>query len=73
MELEILKLIYDYSVNGKLVDLKFIDKITEIVVSKRSLSDYVRNVQFTNKLEKNDYAVVSASYNPLKKGNFSRL
>ena len=65
MELEILKLIYDYSVNGKLVDSKFIDKIIEIVVSRKSLNNYVRNVRFTNKLEKNDYAVVCAAYSPL--------
>lgn len=52
MELEIVKLIYDYSANGKLVDSKFIDKIIEIVVSKKSLNNYVRNVRFTNKLEK---------------------
>ena len=65
MELEILKLIYDYSVNGKLVDSKFIDKLIEIVVSKKSLNNYVRNVKFTNKLEKNDYRVYCAAYSPL--------
>lgn len=65
MELEILKLIYNYSVNRKLVDSKFIDKIIEIVVSKKSLHNYVHNVRFTNKLEKDDYAVTCAAYNPL--------
>lgn len=64
MELEILKLIYDYSANGKLADIKFVDKLIEIVVSKKSLNNYVRNVQFTNKLDKNDYEVVAATYNP---------
>lgn len=64
MEIDILKLIYDYSVNGKLVDLAFINIIIEIVVSKKSLNNYVRNVQFTNKLEKNDYSVACAAYNP---------
>ena len=66
MELEILKLIYDYTINRKLVDSKFIDKIIEIVVSKKSLNNYVRNVRFTNKLEKNNYEVVCATYNPLR-------
>ncbi len=65
MELEILKLIYDYSANGKLVDTKFIDKIIEIVVSKKSLNNYVRSVQFTNKLDKNDYGVACAAYDLL--------
>lgn len=65
MELEILKLIYDYSVNGKLVDVKFIDKIIEIVVSKKSLNNYVRSVQLTNKLDKNDYGVACAAYDLL--------
>ena len=64
MELDILKLIYDYSVNGKLVDSKFIDKIIEIIVTKKSLDNYVRNVIFTNKLDKNDYVVACAAYNP---------
>ena len=67
MELEILKLIYDYSVKGKLVDLKFIDKIIEIVVNRRSLNNYVRNITVTNTLEKQDYGVVCAAYSPLKK------
>lgn len=65
MELEISKLIYDYSVNGKLADTKFIGKIIEIVVSKKSLNNYVRNVQFTNELEKKDYLVACASYSTL--------
>lgn len=65
MELEILKLIYDYSIKGKLVDSKFIDKLIEIVVSKKSLNDYVRNVRFTNKLDKNNNGVSCATYSPL--------
>lgn len=63
MESGILKLVYDYSVNGKLVDIKFVDKIIEIVVSAKSLNDYVHSVQFTNKLDKNDYEIACASYN----------
>ncbi|MBE6138770.1 MAG: hypothetical protein E7173_03400 [Firmicutes bacterium] len=65
MELEILKLIYYYSVNGKLVDSKFIDKIIEIVVNKKNLDSYVRNVRFTSQLDKNDYGVTCAAYSPL--------
>lgn len=65
MELEILKLIYDYSIKGKLVDLIFVDKLIGIVVSKKSLNDYVRKFRYTNKLDKNDFDVLCASYNPL--------
>lgn len=62
MELEILKLVYDYSVNVKLVDKNFIDKIIEIVVLNKSLNNYVCSVQFTDKLDKNDYRVTCAAY-----------
>lgn len=62
MELEILKLFYDYSINGKLVDPNFIDKLIEIVVSNKKLNDYIRTVEFTNRLDKSDYAVQCASY-----------
>lgn len=67
MELEILKLIYDYSTNGELVDRKFVDKIIEIVVSKKSLDDYVRSVQHTYKLPKDDQGVVCAVYDSLNR------
>ena len=71
MELEILKLIYDYSVNRKLIDPKFIDKLIEIVVSKKSLNDYVRNVEFTNKLEKKRLYGRMRSLCPYKYENIS--
>ncbi len=62
MELEILKLIYGYSVKGKLVDSKFIDKLIEIVVTKKNIHNYVRDIRFTDELEKNDYGAVCATY-----------
>lgn len=70
MELEILKLIYDYSTNGKLVDIKFVDKIIEIVVSKKSLHDYVRRVQYTDKLPKDEQGVTCAIYDSLNRELF---
>lgn len=63
MEAGILRLIYDYSVKGKIADLKFVDKIIEIIVTKRSLNDYVQNIMFTNQLDKSDDGVVLATYN----------
>ena len=65
--LEILKLVYDYSRNGKLVDRKFVDKIIEIVVSKRELNDYVRQVVFKDGLEKTANGVIAAGYTPFSK------
>ncbi len=50
MELEILELIYDYSINWKLVDQRFIDKLIEIIVTRKSLDNYVSGVTFTNEL-----------------------
>lgn len=65
MELEILKLVYDYSVKGKLADNKFVDKIVEIVVKNRNLHEYVRDVIFTTEQEgANDFRT-TASYNHL--------
>lgn len=65
MELEILKFVYDYSINGKLADENFVDKIIEIVVSKKGLNNYVRGVQFNNELKETNDGVVCAGYHPL--------
>lgn len=48
MELEILKLIYDYSKNGKIADEDFINKIIELIVNEKKLDKYLRNVVFLN-------------------------
>lgn len=65
MELQILRLIYDYSVNGKLADSKFIDKLIEIIVSSKNISDYVRDVKFSEKISQKGSAISCASYSPL--------
>lgn len=62
MELEILKLIYDYSVNRKIGDQKFIDKLIEIVVRGRNLDSYVREVTFVNTSDSDESGIVCASY-----------
>ena len=53
---EILKLVFDYSIKGKLADNKFVDKIVEIVVKNRNLHEYVRDV------ESFDAVGIAASY-----------
>ena len=64
---KILKLIYDYSINCKLVDCNFIDKLIEIVTNERGLETYVKNVEFTSKLDKEESIVTLAAYDFLKK------
>ena len=75
---KILKLIYDYSINCKLVDCNFIDKLIEIVTNERGLETYVKNVAFTYVLvedgESNQASYVQAWYfiatdNQLKDGD----
>lgn len=67
MELDILKLVYDYSIQKKLVDLNFIDKLIDIVVSKKKLNNYVKKIATTNELEKYGEKITCASYNFLTK------
>ena len=62
MERDILKLIYDYSRNSRFVDVRFIDKLIELVVRNRSLDSYVKRVAFTNALRKDNYSIVCAAY-----------
>lgn len=64
MELELLKLIYDYSRNGLIADKHFIDKVVEIVVDNRRLHSFVNKVDFVNELNKIDDRYVLAVYNP---------
>ena len=62
MERDILKLIYDYSRNSRFVDVRFIDKLIELVVRNRSLDSYVKRVAFTNTLRKDNDSIVCAAY-----------
>ena len=67
MELEILKLIYDYSKKRKLVDTIFIDKLIDIVVQKKGLHDYVKNVAYSNEVKGQDEGITCAGYQPFTK------
>lgn len=59
MELEIINLVLDYSVNGIIADANFINKVIEIVVNGKSIGEYVHTVGFTDKLDNG----VLATYN----------
>lgn len=67
MELELIKLIYDYSVKMKLFDLNLAEKIIEIFVSKKDLRNYVKNLRITDRLQMLDSDIVCASYSPSTK------
>lgn len=58
MEEEILKLLYDYSLKGRIVDKKFIEKIIEIITLKRSLTNQVLDL----KIEDTQEDLVLATY-----------
>lgn len=64
MNEEILKLVYNYTYNGKIVDRQYIDKLIEIVVKNRELNKYVTEVHFNNDYpENNENGIVTAGYN----------
>lgn len=46
MNEQILKLIYDYSNNGKLADKNFIEQIVKIVCEYENISKYIKNIEF---------------------------
>ncbi len=67
MEEQILRLIYDYSINGlSVADPKFINKLVEIVVNERKLENYVTGIEFSS-LTKDEETVVCAGYMPFQK------
>ncbi|MBQ9318691.1 MAG: hypothetical protein IJR82_03595 [Bacilli bacterium] len=63
MYLKILKLLYDYSIREKLVDINFINTLIEIVVNQCELDGYVQNIEFKKILMKINNGVSCASYN----------
>lgn len=62
MEADILKLIYDYSINDELVDVKYIYQLISLVISKRQLGNYVKKVRMINKFIKDDESLTCAQY-----------
>lgn len=46
MEVEILKILYDYSMNNKIIDKEAIEKIVYFVVRERNLSRYISKLDF---------------------------
>lgn len=48
---KILRLLFDYSKNYKLVDINYIDKLIEIVVNEEELGDYIKSSRIVTSLE----------------------
>ena len=63
MEFYIFKLVYDYSINGKIIDKTFIDRLVEIVVLEKRLYNYIQRVNITDKLIKSSNGIIGAEYN----------
>ena len=49
MKSKLLKLLYEYSANGKLVDGKYIQELIEIVVDSKDIVDYAGGLIITDK------------------------
>lgn len=60
MEIKLLKLLFDYSIKGKLVDKKYIESFIDIVVNAKRLSDYVTRIEVLK--ESNISKTISAEY-----------
>lgn len=67
MELEILRLIYNYSRASVLADNSFVNKLIEIVVKHQDLHEYVKTVEVIDDLSSSNVGVELASYTPLMK------
>lgn len=60
MEIEILKILYDYSVHGKIIDRDAIGKIVYLVAKERNLFEHIKKINFIGQTF--DYKT-PASYN----------
>ncbi len=71
MEKKLLNLIYSYSIDGEYADKNFFEDLIKIVVSKKQLSDYVKNINFEKKNKKifeiNHSKKLLSSYDPFSK------
>ena len=61
---ELLRIVYDYSKKGKILDSNAIESIVDIVVRNRDLNDYVKRINFkkANPLNK-DNELMFMGYN----------
>jgi hypothetical protein len=68
MKSEILKIVYDYSINKRIVDEEFIEKLINIIITKKELTPFLEKIVFIpESIECNDEAFSPAGYYPLLK------
>ncbi len=64
---KIMKIVYDYTKNVKLLDEKAIEKIVDIVVQERELGPYISDLEFPYDIKKEGRSLTVADYNPITK------
>lgn len=67
MEIEIFKLVYEYSIKNKFVDKEFICKLLDIVVRNRKLKEYINKIDFRSNLSDDKKYITPAEYKPYTK------
>lgn len=68
MELKLLRLIFDYSKNGKLVDKAYLEKLIDLVVNSKDISKYVQNSEIVSSgTEETMDGILLAEYRPNRK------
>lgn len=67
MDVELLRLIYDYSIKGKLIDKAYLDKFIEIVVRHKELNHYVRKSKIMETGSETESEFQVATYTPFTK------
>lgn len=68
MESKLLRLIFDYSKNGKLVDKAYLEKLIDLVIDSKGISKYVQNSEIvSNGTEETMDGILLAEYRPNRK------
>lgn len=68
MESKLLRLIFDYSKNGKLVDKVYLEKLIDLVVNSKDISKYVQNSEIVSSgTEETMDGILLAEYRPNRK------
>lgn len=67
MDIELLKLVFDYTKQGKLVDKSFLYKMIGIVVKSKDLHKYVKDVYLSDEVQSESDGIIIASYLPYYK------
>lgn len=68
MKSKLLRLIFDYSINGKLVDKAYLEKLIDLVVNSKDIGKYVQNSEIVSSgIEETMDGILLAEYRPNRK------